>query len=183
MIIRPVTSSDIPDVIAAQIESWKTAYRGMIPDAILDALTATEFEAAWHQSLADPTKQDLLCEVDGQVAGYISFGPCRDDENRNRTIGEIHGLYLAPRYWDTGIGRKLCEHALDALDQSGFEEIVLWVLSANARARRFYESAGFSLELNSGKSVHRFGADLHHVRYRRNERVKHPMSREMETRM
>jgi len=49
---------------------------------------------------------------------------------------------------------------------NGFTAVVLWVLETNARARRFYEVAGFAPD--GGEQVETFGAvPLREVRYRR----------------
>jgi RimJ/RimL family protein N-acetyltransferase len=36
--------------------------------------------------------------------------------------------------------------ALTALSEAGYRRAVLWVLAGNARARRFYERAGFAAD-------------------------------------
>jgi len=59
-------------------------------------------------------------------------------------VGELYALYVAPAWWSTGTGRALMGHVLTALRADGFPRAVLWVLADNARARRFYERAGFT---------------------------------------
>lgn len=166
MIIRPVTSSDIAEVAAVQAASWKTAYRGLMPDAGLDAVSAADFAHDWRILVNDASRTNLLVEYEGRVAGYVSFGPGHDTDVSGQAAGEIHGLYLAPTYWRMGLGRAICQAALQSLWGAGYDVIVLWVLSGNMQARGFYERAGFALEPGREKTVRKFGADLHHVRYR-----------------
>ena len=59
-------------------------------------------------------------------------------------MGEIVSLYLREPYAGRGLGRALLEAAAAALAALGFEDIFLWVLEENGRARRFYERAGFA---------------------------------------
>jgi len=63
-------------------------------------------------------------------------------------------------------GRELMTATLDFLANLGYTQVTLWVLDTNARARRFYEAAGFradgALKVDDGR-----GFPLSEVRYRR----------------
>jgi GNAT superfamily N-acetyltransferase len=52
----------------------------------------------------------------------------------------LHGFYVVPERWGSGVADTLHEAALAALDCA---EVQLWVLEDNARARRFYERHGW----------------------------------------
>jgi GNAT superfamily N-acetyltransferase len=58
--------------------------------------------------------------------------------------GELYTLYVAQAHWSTGVGRGLTDAALDGLRAAGYRRVVLWTLTENARARRFYDKAGFA---------------------------------------
>lgn len=58
--------------------------------------------------------------------------------------GEVYAIYLVPAAWSTGTGRALMDAALGGLRAAGYRRVVLWVLAGNARARRFYDKAGFA---------------------------------------
>ena len=58
-------------------------------------------------------------------------------------VGEVYALYVTPDWWSSGTGRTLMSCAVAALTDACYERAVLWVLEANARARRFYERAGW----------------------------------------
>jgi RimJ/RimL family protein N-acetyltransferase len=51
---------------------------------------------------------------------------------------------VTPAHWSTGAGRALTDAALDGLRVAGYRRVVLWTLTENARARRFYAKAGFA---------------------------------------
>src|SRR5215831_1657889 len=61
-------------------------------------------------------------------------------------VGELYALYLLPAWWSAGVGRALMTSVLDTLRSHRYRRVVLWVLADNARARRFYERAGFTLD-------------------------------------
>lgn len=58
-------------------------------------------------------------------------------------MAELYAIYVDPGWWSTGIGRSLMDEVLAATRAGRYERIGLWVLEKNARARRFYERAGF----------------------------------------
>ena len=59
--------------------------------------------------------------------------------------GEIISIYLLPEYVGKGYGRALMDRAVEELKQAGYRRLLLWVLEENHRARRFYETYGFTL--------------------------------------
>lgn len=64
----------------------------------------------------------------GRVVGFAAFDAT-----------ELHALYVLPERWGSGLGRRLLA-AAEAISPPQ----VLWVLRDNARARRFYERAGWT---------------------------------------
>lgn len=166
-IIRPATTDDMAALARVNLDSWRAAYRGMMPEAGLASLTLAEFETVWAENMAAAGRINLVAELDRGVVGFVSFGPSRDDEADPQGVGEIIGLYVDPAYWGKKLGKALCDKAIASLKAGGFAEVTLWVLRDNARARRFYELAGFAIETGAEMSVRRWDTDLHHVRYRR----------------
>ncbi len=75
-------------------------------------------------------------------------------------------LYLDPSHIATGAGRALWLHARERLIARGFRSATLWVLSRNARAIRFYERAGFALEVGSAKCFNIAEHEIEERRYR-----------------
>ena len=59
-------------------------------------------------------------------------------------VGELYALYVAPAWWSAGAGRALMGSVLAALEAERYRRVILWVLAGNARARRFYDRAGFA---------------------------------------
>lgn len=136
MKIRPETLDDVETVVAMHIRTWQTAYRGMLPDEVLDSLD----QAEWVQRRLttpwdDPDLHALVAEVDGEIVGFVRFGP----ERQNEDAGEIYAIYVDPAYWGTGVGDALMRIALETLPH---KEIRLWVLERNSRALSFYARYG-----------------------------------------
>jgi ribosomal protein S18 acetylase RimI-like enzyme len=89
------------------------------------------------------------------IVGYASFGPERDvldmpwphpltSSGSDGEVAELYALYVHPAWWSTGTGRALMDQVLAKVCATGYSCITLWVLEDNARARRFYQRAGFT---------------------------------------
>jgi ribosomal protein S18 acetylase RimI-like enzyme len=162
--VRPATVADAPAMGRLHVRAWQAAYRGHMPDDYLDGLRASERAAGWERVLGveRPGCAVLVAERDGEVVGFANVGPAQDPEG----AGELYAINVDPAHWGTGAGRALLEAAQAELARLGFDETVLWVLPANARARRFYEIAGWASD-GTERTVDALGVTIPEVRYRR----------------
>ena len=114
---------------------WREAYGPYaVPAKLAERLADAErWVSAWTRQLAEGPPR-VLAEVDGELVGFATVGPTRDDA---RTPVELYALYTRAAYWGTGLGQQLW----DAVRPD--EPCSLWVLEDNARARAFYRRQGF----------------------------------------
>lgn len=169
--IRPRSAADSAGIARVRRESWLAAYTGIIDRAIIDRVTAAGGNAA--EAPPDRRTLVAVGGDDAAVIGYAIFGPERavvsavsppvaaaggppavaapapapadpyTVAGRAGGTGELYALYVTPAWWSAGVGRALMDAVLAALREAGYVSAVLWVLVDNARARRFYERAGF----------------------------------------
>lgn len=171
--IRPAQPADAEAIGALHVRAWQAAYRGLLPDEVLDALSIPAWVERRRKALVapwGPLVLNHLLEGPGGVLGWASSGPTRDPDLDAARVGEVYAIYLEPVAVGRGHGRVLLELTLAQLAGQGFREVMLWVLEDNARARRFYERAGFDLDAAAPlKSVVVGGRtlDASEVRYRR----------------
>ncbi len=118
-------------------ESWRFAYQGIVPQAYLESIPA----GRWAAHLDEADRHTLLLVEEGRFIGTASFGPSRFIQWPE--AGEIISLYLLPEAMGQGHGRALLAAVIAQLATLGYQELFLWVLEDNHRARRFYEKAGF----------------------------------------
>ena len=138
MEIRYITSSDDRNAISRIYEeSWRYAYRGIIPQDYLDAIP----KGRWAGHFDNPGWYTMVCVEDGAFIGTGSF--CRSRFARFPDAGEVISIYFLPEYMGKGYGRELMKAVLRELKEQDFREVFLWVLEENRRARGFYESMGF----------------------------------------
>ena len=154
--IRAGSAADAAEIRRVRRESWIAAYTGIIDRAAIDRATA---EPPRDRPAPDPPPDvRTLVAVGGDdpaVIGFASFGPERAVVSASypavpqaggsiAVSGELYALYVTPAWWSTGTGRALMGSALAALNEARYARVILWVLADNARARRFYERAGFA---------------------------------------
>lgn len=167
---RRARVSDARAIATVHVRSWQSAYRGLVPQDYLDGLDPRPRSARWEQALGEldwPRHGVLVVEDAGQVVGFASLVPSRDDDLDPATVGEIAAIYLRPAAWGQGYGRALMGAALDALGQAAYREAALWVLDTNQRARRFYEAGGWRTDGAAKQEPWRdAGFTLSEVRYR-----------------
>ncbi len=133
---RP-TPADADEAARAHSASAEAAYRGI---AGPDPNGLARRTGTWREILASlgPGNQAFVARDAGRIVGVLNFGSFRGDES----IAAVRVLYVHPAWWGTGAGQALIERAHAELAAS-HSEAVLTVLTANARARRFYERNGW----------------------------------------
>jgi ribosomal protein S18 acetylase RimI-like enzyme len=164
--VRPARIPDASAMGRVAVRAWQAAYRGHMPDDYLDGLRAEDRAAYWDGVLRreDLRGTILVVERDGKVVGFAAMGPSPDPQG----AGELYAINVDPDHWGTGTGRALLAEAQAELARLGFAETVLWVLTGNARARRFYEIAGWVAD-GTERTSEVFGITVPEVRYRRRE--------------
>ena len=136
--IRYMTESDDCFAISKVYEeSWKYAYKGIVPQNYLDSIP----EGQWAAHIEQDDRKNLVMIQDGRIIGTSGFGKSRMPEMDG--FGEIISIYFLPDYMGRGYGRLLLQAVVDELMKMGFDKVFLWVLEENANARRFYERFGF----------------------------------------
>lgn len=141
-----------------------------MPDAILDGLSIPQRTEFWTNRLRHAgfeSAQDgrvWVVEDGAAVAGFAATAPCRDEDVPPGT-GELKAIYLAPEAWSRTLGSALFRVAVDDLRDRGFEPLVLWVIEANVRGRRFYERHGWQPD-GARQPIDFDGVPVDEIRYR-----------------
>ena len=142
--VRDATPDDALAIATVHVASWRVAYRGLLPDDVLDGLSVPDRARIWSERLATPTPRcRTLLVVDHAVLGFASTGPAREVDD-DPGAGELYAIYLDPGASGRGHGRRLHDGALDTLRGDGFAHACLWVLDGNERALRFYRRQGWA---------------------------------------
>jgi GNAT superfamily N-acetyltransferase len=140
----------------------------LVPGDYLDGLSVATRTASWRQIISglDPPTSNAFVALEGsELFGFVHFGPWRDSD-AGPEVGEVTAIYVLPKHWREGAGRLLLQLAVEGLSDAGFALASLWVLHGNARARSFYEDAGWVTD-GATEQDERDGFTLSEVRYTR----------------
>jgi GNAT superfamily N-acetyltransferase len=163
-----MAAADVPAVSAIRVTGWQAAYAGIVPQPFLDDMTVEadiqQRRRHFERSKAGTTNL-VAVDAHGQVVGWACLGLFRGD-GTSTAMGELYALYVQPSLTGSGIGRALLEAVHTHARADGFSGMLLWVLTANTRARRFYERAGYIAD-GAVQADEYDGASVSEVRYRR----------------
>jgi GNAT superfamily N-acetyltransferase len=133
--------SDAPDVTlrAARLEDagaiaeiwrlgWRDGHLGLVPRALVDVRTEASFRTRASERISDAT----VATFDGAVVGFVMVV---DDE--------VEQVYVAAAQRGTGVAKVLIGEAERQVKANGHGKAWLAVVAGNARARAFYERAGW----------------------------------------
>ena len=163
--VRPAIPADAGEIARVHVASWQSTYRGIVPQPILDGLSIERRAEFWERLLREPGEnRTWVGEMDGVIVGFA--GTSRTTEpDLVSGIGELESIYLLPRAKGVGLGRLLLRAATRDFMERGLTSAILWVFTANERARRFYEAAGWGLD--GAAQTHDFGGTaVEAIRYR-----------------
>jgi GNAT superfamily N-acetyltransferase len=154
VLIRAATADDARAIVRVQAETWRVAYRRILPNLVLERVFQPDVVERWVAHMFDPDGRTFVAEEAGTVVGFVSAGPSRDEDLAG--TDEVYALYVLPPEQGRGLGAAL-------LDAAGGDS--LWVLAANAAGRAFYEHQGWRYDTEREEPF--LGVPLRQVRYRR----------------
>ncbi len=148
--VRPAVAADGAAIASVKYRVFGTTYRGILPDAFLDARDVVPPVAFWvGRAMVPPSRRHRLLAWGrpGEVLGYVDSGPAREGEPGaaagSAAVGEVYELYVDPAAQGLGGGRRLLAAAEEALAAAGFVALELSVLRDNHAARGFYGAMGW----------------------------------------
>jgi GNAT superfamily N-acetyltransferase len=143
VVIRPATRADAAAIARVHVDSWRTAYRNILPAGYLDRLHAGDLAQRWARQLR--TRPDdilVVCSPDEVVVGFAVVGGCTDGAELAGFAGEVSMLYLIPSAIGCGLGAALWRACTAKLAGRNYRWLTVWVLAANRDGRAFYRHCG-----------------------------------------
>lgn len=149
--VREAELGDAEGIARAHTASWRTSYRGILPDNVLARIDVGQREDSRRRILRDRSIFQLVAYdvTHGDVVGLCDAGPSRravalvpDGDDPRCAEGEIYALYLEHHAKRHGLGQEMLERTQGWFAGQGVRSMVIWVLENNAHARGFYEAMG-----------------------------------------
>ena len=145
------------------VDTWRTAYRDIVPEDHLAGLSYDESERLWR-GLIEAGGCVFVAEDGDGIFGFASGGRReRFSRELNEYEGELKTLYVLPSHQGAGAGGRLVGAVTRHLVERGVDSMLLWVFADNASARGFYESLGGTIVAEDGFEL--AGAWLPEVAY------------------
>lgn len=161
-VLRPALTRDAHGIARVHVETWQSAYAGLVPTDYLARMTVGRSSAQWHRAAAQASKGNdlLVVEIDEAIVGFVAFGPTRTKDMPHG--GEVFALYVTVDWQGQGLGRRLLATAFEALSKEGHRDACVWVLADNP-SRFFYEAMG---GVRAGQRTEKFaGTSLEELAY------------------
>jgi ribosomal protein S18 acetylase RimI-like enzyme len=140
--IREATIEDVEGIAIVHVESWRTAYKGIISDHVLSNLSVEKRKNNWLWTFNNLNKDEKVFvaeNTDGKIVGFSSGGQIRNDEFE--LDGELYAIYLLKEYQGLRIGKLLLYDVVNSLKYSGYSSMMVWVLKDNPSVG-FYQALG-----------------------------------------
>jgi GNAT superfamily N-acetyltransferase len=142
-VLRHASASDVDAIAALHAESWRSAYRGLVPDDFLGPGLDAERLQTWRDRFATapaaPRLVLLALSAEGLLVGFTcvlaggepGFGPLLDN------------LHVKPAWRGRGLGGRLLHASrVWVREVAPGQPMHLWVIEGNAPARAFYGAQG-----------------------------------------
>ena len=135
MAIRMANMQDVPrilEIYAPYIENTAISFEYAVPS--LDAFT---------QRFLDITAQFpwLVWEEDGLILGY-AYGSLPFERAAFQWSAEA-SIYLCPKAWGNGIGKKLYAALEQLLQKQGYKKVYAVITTANEASIAFHKAVGY----------------------------------------
>jgi len=140
MTVRTATPDDADAIERVRTDTWRAAYRGLLPDLVLDRLGYDGRRRRLGMAAMGADRFALVAEHDGEVVGFCYGGPARVSDDAHP--GEIYAVYVLPAHQGHGHGSALMRAGARELLARGWRGMVIWVLRENRPSREFYEQMG-----------------------------------------
>lgn len=158
--IRPARRGDGGALGRVYVETWRTAYAGMVPDTVLLDMNEGIQAARWEGLVERGS--DLVKVADDARHGVVGLASGGRARRGSDFAAEVFTLYVLPDAQGAGIGRGLLSGVFRSFRDVGLNSAIIWVLAPNP-SRFFYEALGG--ERVGEREERLWGADLPEIAY------------------
>lgn len=149
IVIRPAEETDAPKMLAlytpyVEQTTVSSEYEAPSLEEFLGRLRTYTKKMPW-----------LLCEIDGELAGYGYASPHRTRAGYQWSAET--SIYVSPEFHRRGIARALYSALFELLTAQGYYNIFVGITSPNERSMKFHTAMGFVISGSYQDSMFKFG--------------------------
>jgi ribosomal protein S18 acetylase RimI-like enzyme len=149
MKIRRATQSDLQDIAAIHVESWKDSYSGVLSAEFMAGQIDRDLAQYWSE-IEIQNEDIVLVAEENSLVGFVAVW-CRP-------MPFIDNLHVRPSQRSKKVGSALMKAVAKELINTGHKTAYLWVFESNEKAIRFYERLGGTQKEQARKNV--FGYEV-----------------------
>ena len=150
--VRPALPEDAAEIARIQVVTWRTAYRSVLPAAVLDEWDADAADGELARARSPPRRPPGTASWSHSsrtpVVGFAAYGPAEltggEQPDPAGPTTEVSTLLVEPRWGRRGHGSRLLSAVADLAETGGAARLQVWLLEADAVSTGFYESAGWA---------------------------------------
>lgn len=164
MNIREANVTDAPGIARVHVDTWRSAYRAIIPQSFLDELSYEQRARQWERTLRGAGHQEFVYVAENEARQIIAFASGGSALSKEPSLytGELFAIYILDAYQRQGLGQRLFFQVVERLLTLQLTSMLIWFLAENS-ARRFYEKLGGVLVQTDTYRI--AGAELEQVAY------------------
>jgi ribosomal protein S18 acetylase RimI-like enzyme len=152
--VRAARASDASGLARVQVASWRSAFAGLVPEAVIAELTSEEavrqFAERWREAISAPPTSKHRVHVavekpgEPEILGFAAAGPATDEDLWPGTDGELYELHVLPSVAAEGHDQRLLHAVADTFAEDGFSTGYTWTLAGDEARVEFLEAAGWA---------------------------------------
>lgn len=140
MHIRKASVRDAKAIAKFHVDTWRTAYEGIIPTSFLENLSYQTRMESWEMTLNKVDNYVLVAvDDDSKVIGFADTSKRPTNLETNST--DLTSLYLLQEYQGRGIGKLLMQELFRYYNEQNYDSVYVEVLKDNP-TKTFYEAFG-----------------------------------------
>ncbi|MGY1841123.1 MULTISPECIES: N-acetyltransferase family protein [unclassified Modestobacter] len=145
--VRPAAPADAEEIARVQVVTWRTAYRGVLPDEVLDGWDDAVAASTWRRSVEAPPSPAHRVFVALERDAVVGLAACAPSEDQPGSgLLEIVALAVEPRWGRRGHGSRLIAAVADAARSLDSPGLLMWLPTTDAVTARFLTGAGWETD-------------------------------------
>lgn len=150
--VRPARPEDVAEIARIQVDTWRYAYRNLLPEPVLESLSVAAAQPAWAAAVEYPPspRHHVLVALEQQwLVGFVALAPADDLEPGDpepETTAAFGPLLVEPRWGRRGHGSRLLAAAVDHARADGMTRAIAWVPSGDGATLGLYREAGWATD-------------------------------------
>tara|TARA_B110001469_G_C9338139_1_gene179492 strand:- start:36 stop:527 length:492 start_codon:yes stop_codon:yes gene_type:complete len=134
--VRKAQLSDSQEIALIHVNSWKSAFKGLMPERYINSYTIEDRNAEWLNVLENGSESVIIAKDNNKLVGFLSY-------SKNADSLYLSKLYLCPSIYGQGVGSLLIKQMENESLAASIHLIRLYVLDNNQSAINFYSKQGF----------------------------------------